>query len=199
MGRGGHGARPQDSVDPFYIAAHVIMALNAIVSRRLSPFDPAVVSLGTVHGGQTQNVIPVEVQLSGTLRYTEARVQAQIHSEIRRAFEVTRALGGDFDLRFEAGAPPMVNHPRAVQLIRSVAGAMLGDENVLPIERDLGAEDFGSFMALAPGAMFTLGVRREDDPRLAHNPTFDIDESALPFGAAILAAAAARFAEENRK
>jgi amidohydrolase len=199
IGRGGHGARPQDTIDPFYLAAHIILALNAVVSRHIAPFDPAVVSLGTVHGGHTQNVIPREVELSGTLRYTEARVQEQIHSEIRRAFEVARALGGDYELHFELGAPPMINHPRAVDLFQSVAGDLLGEANVLPIERDLGAEDFGSFLAQAPGAMFMLGVKREGDERFAHNPNFDIDESALPLGSAILAQAAFRFAEDKRK
>ncbi len=199
IGRGGHGARPQDTIDPFYLTAHVILALNAVVSRHIAPFDPAVVSLGAVHGGHTQNVIPDQVDLTGTLRYTEPRVQNQIHTEIRRAFEVARALGGDYALRFELGAPPMVNHPRAVDLIRSVAGALLGEENVLPIEKDLGAEDFGSFLALAPGAMFMLGVRREGDERFAHSPAFDIDENALPLGSAILAQAALRFAEEYGK
>ena len=198
-GRGGHGARPQDAIDPFYLTAHVILALNAVVSRHIAPFDPAVVSLGTVHGGHTQNVIPDQVELSGTLRYTEARVQAQIHSEIRRAFEVARALGGNYELRLEIGSPPMINHPRVVDVIRSVAGALIGEDNVLPIEKDLGAEDFGSFLALAPGAMFMLGVRREGDVRFAHNPAFDIDENALPLGSALLAQAALRFAEDSRK
>jgi len=197
IGKGGHGARPQDGIDPFYLTAHVILALNAVVSRHIAPFDAAVVSLGTVNGGHTQNVIPDRVELSGTLRFTEARVQAQIHAEIRRAFEVARALGGDYELRFEIGSLPMVNHPRAVDVIQAVAGAMLGADNVLPIEKDLGAEDFGSFLALAPGAMFMLGARREGDVRFAHNPTFDIDEAALPLGSAILAQAALHLADHS--
>jgi amidohydrolase len=93
----------------------------------------------------------------------------------------------------------MINHPRVVDVIRSVAGALIGEDNVLPIEKDLGAEDFGSFLALAPGAMFMLGVRREGDVRFAHNPAFDIDENALPLGSALLAQAALRFAGESRK
>ena len=91
-----------------YISAHVIMALNAIVSRRLDPFNPAVVSIGTMNGGFTQNVIPAHVDISGTLRYTEKKVQQQIHKEIRRAFELAKTLGGDFELKIEIGAPPML-------------------------------------------------------------------------------------------
>jgi amidohydrolase len=192
IGRGAHGARPHEAIDPFCLAAHVILALNTIVSRHLSPFDPAVVSLGSIHGGHTQNVIPDQIDLTGTLRYTESRVQNQIHAEIERAFQVTRALGGDYKLRFERGSLPMMNHPDAVELIRNVAGDVLGPEHVLSMEKDLGAEDFATFLAAAPGAMFLLGARRTGDERLAHNPRFDIDEAALPVGTAILAASALR-------
>ena len=118
LGRGGHGARPHDTVDPIFLLAHVIMALNGIVSRRIAPFDPAVVSLGVVNGGYAENVIPSVVALSGTVRYTDPRVQEQIHQKIRRAFEVAKTLGGDYDLRFEPGYPPMINHPRAVERCR---------------------------------------------------------------------------------
>ena len=154
IGKGGHGAHPHETIDPFFIAAHVILALNGIVSRRLDPFDPAVVSIGSLHGGFTENVIPERVKLSGTLRYKEKRVQEQIHSEIRRAFEITRTLGGDYDLRLEIGTPPMVNSPAVSDLIAAVAGDLLGKENLLPWKSELGAEDFGCFLELAPGAMF---------------------------------------------
>ena len=193
IGKGGHGARPHDTVDPFYIAAHVILALNAIISRRIFAFDPAVVSIGSIRGGQTENVIPDRVELTGTLRYTEARVQNQLHAEIKRAFELARSLGGDYELRFGIGTPPMQNHPDAVELIRKAAGCLLGPEHVLDPEKDLGAEDFGCFSEVAPGAMFSLGTRIEGDERFIHNQHFDIDEQALPVGTAILTEAALRF------
>ncbi len=158
FGKGGHGAKPDETIDPFNIAAHVIIALNSIVSRRLQPFDPGVVSIGTLNGGFTQNVIPEYVDISGTLRFTDLRVQKQIHAEMNRAFELCRPLGGDYELRFELGAPPMINHPVAAGLIESVAQDLLGKEHVSPIPKELGAEDFGSFTQIAPGAMFTLGT-----------------------------------------
>ena len=193
IGNGGHGAKPHDTIDPFYLTAHVIFALNAIISRRMFAFDPAVVSIGSLHGGQTENVIPDRVEISGTLRYTEERVQKQIHVEIRRAFELARPLGGDYELRFEIGAPPMQDHPDAVKLIKQVAGDLLGANHVLLPAKELGAEDFGSFSEVAPGAMFLLGTRIEGDERFGHNPRFDIDESALPIGTAIFAEAVLRF------
>src|SRR5512142_342871 len=129
IGVGAHGAKPHQSIDPFYIATHVMMALNAIVSRRLNPFDAAVVSVGTLNGGFTQNVIPAHVDISGTLRYTESSVQKRIHEEIHRAFELARTLGGDYELRFEIGAPPMINHIEPVKLISEVAADLLGGEH----------------------------------------------------------------------
>ena len=193
IGKGGHGAKPQETVDPFYITAHIIFALNAIVSRRLHPFDPAVVSIGSIHGGYAENVIPERVEMTGTLRFTESRVQKQIHAEIKRAFEMARSLGGDCELRLEIGAPPMQNHPDAVELIREAAGGLLGQEHVLLPPNDLGAEDFGCFSEVAPGAMFLLGTRIEGDERMGHSPHFDIDERALPIGTAILAECTLRF------
>lgn len=193
IGKGGHGARPHDAVDPFYIAAHITLALNAIMSRRISAFDPAVISIGSLHGGKTENVIPARLEMTGTLRYTESRVQEQIQTEIKRAFELARPLGGDYQLRFEIGSPPMQNHPDAVNLIRETAGDILGPEHVLKPDKDLGAEDFGCFSDLAPGAMFLLGVRIEHDERIGHSPLFDINENALPYGTAILTESAIRF------
>ena len=193
IGQGGHGAYPDRTVDPFYLATHVMVALNAIVSRRIHPFAPAVVSIGTLNGGFTQNVIPAHVDVSGTLRYTDMTVQKQIHQEIRSAFELTKPLGGGYELRFEIGSPPMLNHPEAARLIEQTAVDLLGREHVTPIPRELGAEDFGSFTQLAPGAMFTLGTLIEGDERFLHHPRLDLDERALPIGTAILTEAALRY------
>jgi amidohydrolase len=193
IGKGAHGARPQNSIDPFYLAAHIIFALNAIPSRRLSAFDPAVISIGSVQGGQTENVIPDRVEMTGTLRYAETRVQEQIQSEIKHAFELARTLGGDYNLHFEIGTPPMQNHPEAVNLIKLAAGKIIGTEHVLKPDKDLGAEDFGCFSEIAPGAMFSLGARIDGDERIGHNPLFDIDEHALPIGTAILTECTLRY------
>jgi amidohydrolase len=193
IGIGGHGANPHEALDPFFLTAQVINALNAIVSRRIYPFHPAVVSIGSLHGGQTENVIPERVKLTGTLRYTERSVQEQLHAEIRRAFEVARTLGGDYELKFELGTPPMVNHPHITELVAAVGRGLLGEENVLPWRKELGAEDFGCFMELVPGTMFALGTHSAGPVYGLHNPNFDIDENCLPVGAAVLAESALRF------
>ena len=124
-------------------------------------------------------------------------MQEKIHGEIKRAFELARPLDGDYELRFEIGTPPMQNHPEAVKLIRTAAGSLLGEEHILLMQKDLGAEDFGCFSEIAPGAMFLLGTRIEGDERVGHNQRFDIDERALPIGTAILAECALRFLREK--
>ncbi|MEW5939396.1 MAG: amidohydrolase, partial [Chloroflexota bacterium] len=193
-GVGGHGAHPNKTVDPFYLAAHVIIALNAIVSRRLDPFAPAAVSIGSLNGGFTENVIPESVRITGTLRFTTPEVQKQIHAEITRAFEVAKTLGGDYELKFEIGSFPMINDDHVSDVIAQAGADLLGRENIHPIRKTLGAEDFGEFMKFAPGAMYTLGTHGGDGTDYPlHHPRFDIDERALPIGTAVLVETALRF------
>ena len=143
LGMGGHGARPHETVDPIYLAAHVILVLHGIVSRRINPFDPAVVTIGSIHAGNAENVIPNQVDILGTIRYMKPEVQKQVHAEIRKAMEVAKTLGGDYKLIFEIGSLPMINDPRVVDLIKQTAADLLGKENIRPPVEGLGAEDFG--------------------------------------------------------
>jgi amidohydrolase len=192
IGEGGHGAYPHRVIDPIHIAGHVILALHGIVSRRIHPHDPAVISIGSIHGGEADNVIPQRVRMSGTIRYTQAEVQDKIHAEIDQALQIAQAMGGDYTLEIDLGCPPMFNAPEAVELISQVASDILGPEHVKIRRQEMGAEDFGFFTALTSGAMFGLGCRIEGDERALHNPRFDVDEDCLPVGAAILAEAALR-------
>jgi len=192
IGRGGHGSAPHDVVDTIYLAGHAILAVHSIVSRRLHPTDAAVVSIGSVHGGQADNVIPERVEMSGTIRFLKPEVQKRIHAELERALGVARALGGGYELRIVAGCPPMQNDPQVAELLGEVVRDLLGEGHLPPQRTEMGAEDFGVFTALAPGAMFGLGCRIEGDERKAHSPRFDVDERCLPIGTAILAEAALR-------
>jgi amidohydrolase len=180
-------------VDPIYITSHVILALHGIVSRRLRPFEPAVVSIGTIHGGEVDNVIPDRVEITGTIRYMNPEVQEQIHDEIKRALEIARTLGGDYEHKIEVGYPPMINDSGVVERLRQVAIDLLGEERIQPPIHEMGAEDFGFFSSLKPGAMFMLGCKIEGDERFHHNARFDIDERCLPIGVAVMAEAALRF------
>jgi amidohydrolase len=193
LGLGGHGARPHETVDPIYLSAYVILALNGIISRKLNPYDPAVVSIGSIHAGIAENVIPNRVDILGTIRYTQHKVQEQIHSEIKKACEVAKTLGGDYSLKIELGTPPMINDEKVVNLIKRTAIDLIGSENILPPQEGLGAEDFGCFSELAPGAMFILGSKVEGDEREHHNSRFDVNDQCLTYGAAILAETTMRF------
>lgn len=198
IGRGGHGAAPHKVVDPIHIAGHVILLLNGIVSRRLHPIEPAVVSLGSIHGGQATNVIPESVTLSGTIRYMNPEIQGQIHTEIERALSIAKTLGGDYRLNIEIGYPPMYNDGQVVHLIEKAGRKLLGEKHVKAPKGDMGAEDFGFFSNLAPGAMFMLGCRIERDERKHHSPRFDIDEGCLPVGVAVMSEAALMLLKQEK-
>jgi amidohydrolase len=192
IGKGGHGSTPHKVVDPIFISGHIILALHGIVSRRLRPFDSAVISIGSIHGGQIDNVIPEAVNLSGTIRFLNPDVQEHIHTEIRNIMEITKAMGGDYELILQKGYPPMHNHKEIVTLLMSVAGEFVGREHVRVPDVEMGAEDFGYFLQNAKGAMFMLGCEIEGDTRRHHDPKFDVDENCMPIGAAIFAQAALR-------
>src|SRR5512141_786407 len=197
-GKGGHGAHPDKTVDPFYLMSHVVIALNAMISRRINPFDPAVVSIGMIHGGFTQNVIPEKVELSGTLRFTDEAVHQQIYKEIRQAFDIVKVLGGDYEVKFEIGGRPRINDKLVADIIEQTGKEMLGTDNVHEITKTLGAEDFGEFLKLAPGAMFTLGTQKlGHEEYLLHHSKFDLDERALPIGTAMLVETTKRFLEQS--
>jgi amidohydrolase len=197
IGKGGHGAYPHTTIDPFSLLAHIITALNAITSRRLDPFAPAVVSIGSIHGGEAENVIPEKVKMKGTIRFTSLEVQKRIREEVQHAFEITKALGGNYELKFEFGGLPLVNDKYVSKVIEQVGRDLLGNDNVHEMHKTLGAEDFPEFLKNAPGAMYTLGTKIEGRPVYElHHPKFDLDERALPIGTAILVETALRFLKE---
>ncbi|MGQ9889235.1 MAG: M20 metallopeptidase family protein [Aggregatilineales bacterium] len=189
-GTGAHGAYPHKGTDPVFMLAQLINAIHGIRARRLDPMQPAVISIGALHAGDATNVIPAEVTLNGTMRSYDDTVRLQLKVELERAFEVVRALGGDFELRFEAGYDAMYNDPDVAGLIEKTAVEMLGSEALCPAEPGMGAEDFGYMTRLAPGAMFMLGAKYDDVNRPHHSPVFDIAESSFHIGAALLAESA---------
>ena len=194
LGRGGHGAYPHQTLDPIWLTSQVLNALYAIPSRRIGPTLPCVVTVGKVQGGAADNVIPDAVELLGTLRSFDADVRPQLIADVERAFSIPRAFGGDYRLEIEHGYPPLYNDPAATAWLQAVAADELGAANVGPSEASMGAEDFAFMAQCAPGAMFKLGVRAPGAPAsYLHTADFNLDENALPIGAAILAETALRF------
>ncbi|MDX1413367.1 MAG: amidohydrolase [Candidatus Promineifilaceae bacterium] len=194
IGDGGHGAFPHDGVDPVHILGYVLNALYAIPSRQINPLRPAVVSVCQVEGGQTHNVIPKAVRLKGTIRSFDDEVRHQLWREVERAFKISEILGGCYELNITKGYPGLCNDPLVNQWVTQAARDMLGETAVVETELGMGAEDFAYMAQEAPGAMLFLGAATPDGvKRYHHTETFDIDESVLPLGTAVLAETARRF------
>ena len=196
-GHGAHAARPQEGVDAIVLAAHVIVAAQNAVARRLAPADQGVLTIGMIRGGTAENVVADRVFLRGTLRYYEDRVRGTLHRELRNALSVAEALGGRTRIDVQPGHPPVNNDARVTEIARAAAVNALGESAVAPFQPDMTAEDFSQYQRITPGCFIWLGAALED-ARTHHTPRFDIDETVLPRGAALLAACAVRALEEVR-
>lgn len=200
VGTGGHGAYPHLGTDPTWLLIPVLQALHGIVARRVSPLEPAVVSIGQIHAGMTNNVIPTEVTVDGTMRSYSPEVRQQLMDEVEKAFSVTQVLGGDYKLDFTLGEPALDNNREVNHHIRSAIESLYPDMLMIDEPFGLGSEDFGHITKRVPGAMFFLGCSKNDGiQRGLHTPLFDIDENCLPIGAAILTETAKRLLAEGPK
>ena len=174
-GRGGHAGLPHTAVDTIAAAAELVGSLQHIVSRRIDPLAPAVVTIGSLHAGDAPNVIPGEAVLTGTTRSFDLGVRERIPKlidEIARG--VCAAHGADHELDFQFGYRPVVNEERATQLVREA----IGDE-LVEIDPIMGGDDFSAFQAEAPGCYAFIGAGGEYPH---HHPRFRIDERALATG-----------------
>lgn len=193
-GRGGHGAAPHTAIDPVFLTAQVVSALQSVVARRVKPIEPAVVTVGSIHGGTAYNVIPETVELDMTLRSANEVIRQQLIAEVEKALSVARALGGNYDMTLIPGCPALYNDATVTEWLRDTATQLIGAENVLEREPGMGYEDFAYMAQASRGAMIFLGTKDpEGAPRYGHHPAFDIDEAALPLGSAVLAQTALNY------
>lgn len=193
-GDGGHGAYPHTGSDPLHMLSIILPAIYAIPSRRINPLRGCVVSLGEVSGGAAPNVIPNEVYIQGTIRSYHDEVREQLWAEVENAFKLSEQLGGSYDFQLAKGYPAMFNNEQVNEWLRDVAREIGGETAVIDTEFGMGAEDFAYMTREAKGAMFMLGAAIDDGlVRHHHTDIFDIDESVLPMGTAILAETARRF------
>lgn len=195
VGEGCHAALPHIGRDAVLAAAHVVTALQQIVSRRVDPLDSAVVSVGSIHGGDTFNVIPAEVKLSGTVR----SFSNEVYDAVPKLFEETvrlaaKSMGCEAKIEYIRSARPVINDAAMAELVRDVAREIVGPENVVE-ERTMGAEDFGEFLHRVPGCFFFVGSKNDRLGKVHphHSPRFDFDEAALALSAELLAAVACRY------
>jgi amidohydrolase len=188
-GRSAHAARPHEGVDALVLAAQVVLACQHAVARRISPLSAGVLTLGRIRGGVAENVLADRVEIHGTLRYFQEDVRRALQAAARAAVAVADALGGAGELEIRTGYPPVVNDDAMTGILRGAAAATLGEETIAEFEPMMGAEDFALLLRQAPGAFAWIGAALGDG-REHHHPAFDIDESVLPRGAALLAACA---------
>ncbi|WP_353893708.1 M20 family metallopeptidase [Proteinivorax hydrogeniformans] len=182
-GKGGHGAVPQETVDPVVVSAHVITALQTIKSRRLAPTDNAIVTIGEIKGGSAPNIIPDKVTLRGTARYLTDDIGKCIYSSIDEiAKGVTAAFGGRHNLTFKDPYPPVKNDDELVKWAKEELSEVTESDQIVEIEKpSMGGEDVAVFLRKAPGIFFFLGTNNNTEKTSYphHHHKFDIDDSLL--------------------
>ncbi|CAN5809981.1 M20 family metallopeptidase [soil metagenome] len=190
QGRGGHGASPQQTVDPVIIGSHIVVALQTLVSREVDPTDQAVVSNCVFKAGEAFNVIPDTATLMGTVRTFLTDTQDHLEKRIGEvASGIAEAMGGKADTVYTRGYPATVNDEEMSNLVRDAARGIVGDENVQIAEPKMGAEDFSYFLLERPGCFFFVGTKNDekDSGWPHHHPRFDIDEEGMTAGIATMA------------
>jgi amidohydrolase len=202
-GRGGHASMPYLAVDPMPVACEIVLAIQALVTRRIDAFDPAVITVATIKGGTTQNVIGETVRLGGTMRAISENTRTKIHEGLKRVAEgIAAAHDCVAEVDLQQGFPVTVNDARAVALIESAVRAELGPSAFIrspaPV---MGAEDFSYVLHKTPGAMAFLGVCPEgQDFRSAcpcHSNKMELNEAAMAHGVAVHCAMAEAFLRDG--
>ncbi|GAA4325275.1 M20 family metallopeptidase [Mucilaginibacter gynuensis] len=189
-GKGGHGAQPQQNVDPVIITAHILTALQQVVSRFADPKSPSVLSFGKVIANGATNVIPNEVYLEGTFRTMDEKWREEAHKRMKKMAEgIAESMGGSCEFNIMRGYPFLINEEVLTANTRGHAEDYLGKENVLDLDIWMAAEDFAYYSQVAKSCFYRLGTRNEARgiTSSVHTPTFDIDETALQASTGLMA------------
>jgi hippurate hydrolase len=189
-GKGGHAAAPHQTIDTILVASHIIVSLQQIVSRNNNPFTPSVLSICSFQGGNTTNVIPSEVKLMGTFRTMDESWRYKAHELIEREIKnIAVAMGAEAEVHIDVGYPAVYNNESLTEKATVLAKEFFGNDNVEETELRMGAEDFGFYAQQLPACFFRLGVRNEGQGIVhnVHTSRFNIDETALQYGAGIMA------------
>ncbi len=189
-GRGGHGARPQDTIDPIVGLAAFVMDMQTIVSRILDPALPGVVSVGAVRAGEASNVIPERSWCAGTIRATTPTARALLTSELRRVAQAVATVHRlSAEVNLNEGTPPLVNPPRGSAWAQQAARDLLGEQGLTTLPTtNMGGEDFAFYLERMDGCFMRIGTYREGRSRSGvHTPRFDPDEDAIFVAGALLA------------
>jgi amidohydrolase len=189
IGKGGHGAHPEDTVDPIVISSNIIMTLQSIVSREIPPTDPAVVTIGSIHGGSAQNIIPEEVELSGIIRTMKPEHREYVIKRVIEIVEgIAKSMRGKCEIDIQESYPCLYNNDVMVDILQKCALDIVGENNIETLQKpSMGVESFAYFSMERPAVFYFLGAGNSDKGIVhpAHGSFFDIDESCLPIGVAI--------------
>ena len=189
-GKGGHAAAPHLTTDTILTASMITIALQQVVSRNNNPFSPSVLSICSIQGGHTTNVIPTEVKLMGTFRAMDEDWRLKAHERIRTIVQhIAESQGAEVDLKIDVGYPCVYNDPNLNDATRSIGSDFVGSDLVEETELRMGAEDFGYYTQQIPGCFFRLGTGNKSKgiESGVHTPTFDVDENAIEIGIGIMA------------
>ena len=197
-GKGGHAASPHLTADTILIASNLIVSLQQLISRNNSPFNPSVLSITSIHGGNTTNVIPSEVKLMGTFRAMNEEWRYKAHELIKTmATQMVESMGATIDIKIDIGYPFVLNNETLTAAARTKAASFVGKDNVEETELRMGAEDFAFYSHKIPGCFFRLGTGNIAKGITAgvHTPNFNIDEEAIEIGMGMMALLGATNAE----
>ncbi len=188
-GKGGHGAHPEDTVDPILISSNIIVALQSIVSREIAPVYPAVVTVGSINGGTAQNIIPEEVEIKGIIRTMKSEHREYVKERLCQIVNgICTAMRGTAQIEIEESYPCLYNNDVMVELLKKTSSDIVGMENVEILEHpSMGVESFAYFAMERPAVFYFLGSANTEKGinNPAHGSLFDIDEGCLPIGVAI--------------
>lgn len=200
-GLSGHGSMPHQTVDAVVVASAMVMNFQTIVSREYSPLDPLVVSVGSIHSGTAFNVISGEAELEGTVRYFRKEIGETIEGSVTRVMENTASLyGAEAELTYIHNLPPVHNEASSSEIAYEAAKTVLGEENIVIMEKTTGGEDFSFYLEHKPGcfAFIGSGNPKKKTTFAHHNDHFDIDEDVLISGAALYAEYALSYLDQNK-
>jgi amidohydrolase len=200
-GKSTHASRPHLGVDTVLIAAQAINSLHHIVSRKVDPLHPAVITIGMINGGTAENVIPDKVEIKGTVRTLSLALRDEIPKWIEQSLKgVTDSYGGSFEFEYHHGTPPVINDKETTEFAFKCMEELLGAENVVELEHpSMGGEDFGEYLLKVPGTFIRLGVRNDEKgiKHPLHSSKFDIDEYSLKIGVSMMSYLAYKWLYKN--
>ncbi|KIL73994.1 N-acetyl-L,L-diaminopimelate deacetylase [Bacillus badius] len=181
QGSGGHGSMPHETIDPIYIATHVIQSFQSIISRRLNPIDAGVITVGQIQAGTNYNIIPNTAKLIGTIRALTPEAIHTIQTNMVNLTEgICQAFGAKGTVEFILGTPPVINDPGQARFVESIIAEQFGRETFEAIDPVMGGEDFSFYLQERPGAFIFVGIGGEKSRYPHHHPRFDLDEEVFP-------------------